>query len=244
MSGTDGHQALEAIRQLEMQHGIVGSDGVKIIMTTALKDSKHCLHAFEQGCESYVTKPIHADELLEQVRTLLGEKLRHGTAPAGKAVRQSVSKSENRTFAPTAGSGPRARYLVVDDDGVCRALLKAMLSPFGQCTFAYDGQEAIDAVRLSLEDNRPFDLICLDIMMPGVSGHDALTQIRKVEMEHGIGGSDCVKVIMTTALSDSKHCIQSFREGCECYVTKPIDETELLGKMRDLGLLDPAPADV
>ena len=41
---------------------------------------------------------------------------------------------------------------------------------------------------------------------------------------------------MTTALHDSKHCIQSFREGCEAYVTKPIDENDLLEKLQQLGL--------
>jgi DNA-binding response OmpR family regulator len=47
---------------------------------------------------------------------------------------------------------------------------------------------------------------------------------------------------MTTALRDSQHCIQSFREGCESYVTKPVDERELLGRMRELGLLREEPA--
>jgi two-component system chemotaxis response regulator CheY len=74
-------------------------------------------------------------------------------------------------------------------------------------------------------------------MMPGVSGHDALTAIRRLELEHGIGGTDGVKVIMTTALRDSKHCIQSFREGCECFLTKPIHDAELLEKMRELDVL-------
>lgn len=129
------------------------------------------------------------------------------------------------------------RFLIVDDDRVCRELIKAMLEPYGQCTFAVDGQEAIDAVRLALEDGEPYDLVALDIMMPSVSGHDALKGIRKLEADRGVYGSDGVKVIMTTALRDSKHCIQSFKEGCESFVTKPVVEEELLGKMRDLGLL-------
>ena len=42
---------------------------------------------------------------------------------------------------------------------------------------------------------------------------------------------------MTTALRDSKHCVQAFREGCESYVTKPIHEADLIAKMRELSLL-------
>ncbi len=74
-------------------------------------------------------------------------------------------------------------------------------------------------------------------MMPGMDGHGALKAIRQLEAEHGILGSDGVKVVMTTVLRDSKHCIRSFKEGCESYVTKPINQDELLGKVRELGLL-------
>ncbi len=245
MPGTDGHEALEAIRQLESRHGIHGSDGVKIIMTTALADSKHCIRAFRHGCESYVTKPIRAEKLLEQVRSLLGEAVRRSSPEAPRAAPPSPPPASASASAPAPASavepGDHARrFLIADDDGVCRALLRAILSNYGQCVFAYDGQEAIDAVRLALEDGKSFDLVCLDIMMPDVSGHEALQAIRRMEEEQGIRGSDGVKVVMTTALRDAKHCIQSFREGCESYVTKPIDEAELLGRMQDLGVLAPA----
>ncbi len=234
MPGTDGHEALEAIRQLEASRGIAGSEGVKIIMTTALVDSKHCIRAFRHGCESYVTKPLRAEKLLEQVRALLGQPVERKTPPA---VASPPTRAETPPLSAPVNLGHPPRYLIVDDDGVCRALLEAYLSRFGQCAFAYDGQEAIDAVRLALEDGKPYDLICLDIMMPGVSGHEALSAIRQMEQSRGIAGSDGVKVIMTTALRDARHCVQSFREGCESYVTKPIDETEILAKMLDLGLL-------
>ncbi|MDZ7616675.1 MAG: response regulator [Patescibacteria group bacterium] len=240
MPGTDGHEALEAIRKLEARHGIAGSDGVKIIMTTALVDSKHCIRAFRQGCESYVTKPVQAERLLDQMHALLGEAVER---PIPATIIARPAPVETPELSAPAGLDRAPRYLIVDDDGVCRALLKAYLSPYGQCAFAYDGQEAIDAVRLALEDGKPYDLICLDIMMPGVSGHEALSAIRRLEEEHGVCGADSAKVVMTTALRDSRHCVQSFREGCECYVTKPIDESDLLGKMLELGLLERAKAE-
>lgn len=239
MPGTDGHEALKTIRKMESQRGIHGSDGARIIMTTALADSKHCIQAFLQGCESYMTKPIQAEKLLEQVRMLASDKPPR-VNPVTKTPAPAAS-SETEPWPPQCNleTQRRARYLVVDDDAVCRALLKEFLSQYGQCTFAYDGQEAIDAVRLALEDKQPFSLVCLDIMMPGTNGHEALAAIRRLEDTHGICGSDRVNVIMTTALRDSKHCIQSFREGCECYLTKPINESELLDSMRRLGLLEP-----
>jgi len=221
MPQIDGHQALKGIRQLEAEHGIHGSAGTKVIMTTALRDSKHCIRSFREGCESYCIKPVQQEELLKTVRSLLGEL-------------QELPGSES---APPDAAPPRKnRYLIVDDDRLCREFIRAALSPLGQCSLAYDGREAIDAVRLALEDGKPYDLICLDIMMPGIDGHDALKGIRQLESERGIYGSDGVKVIMTTALRESKHCVQSFREGCECYVTKPIKADELREKVRELGV--------
>ncbi len=228
MPGTDGHETLEEIRRLEMERGIYGSDGTKIVMVTALRDPRHCIRSFKEGCESYLTKPIKDTELFTLIRELLGE------LPPMSTPETPTDQPVPSTPEPSSDD----RYLIVDDDRVCRELLKAMLSPHGHCDFAYDGREAIDAVRLALEDGQPYDLITMDIMMPGTSGHDALLGIRKLEAEQGIYGSDGVKVIMTTALRDSKHCIQSFKEGCENYVTKPVNADELLGKMRELGLLD------
>ena len=232
MPELDGHQALEGIRKLERERRIFGYDGVKVIMTTALKNSKHCIQSFREGCEAYCTKPLREEELLKHIRNLMG-----GLARLPDAKPRAATPSAERTprTAEQPGSG---RFLIVDDDRACRVLMRTILSPYGRCSFACDGREAIDAVRLALEDGTPYDLICLDIMMPGVDGHAALQEIRRLEAEHGVHGLDGVKVIMVTALRDSKQCIQSFREGCESFFTKPVDEEKLLDKMREMGLLE------
>lgn len=129
------------------------------------------------------------------------------------------------------------KFLIVDDDKLCRMLLESMLSPLGTCHTAYDGSEAINAFRVALDEGEPYDLVCLDIMMPSMDGHQVLDMIREIERRRGILGSDGVKVIMTTALCDSKHCIRAFREGCESYLTKPIREEQLLEQVRSLGVL-------
>ncbi len=223
MPGMDGHEVLDTIRKTEHRWGILGSKAAKVVMTTALNDSKNCIKAFREGCESYVTKPIDQNQLLGQVRSLLGE-------PPGP--------EDQPRAAENARNDAAENYLIVDDDRLCRVLLADILSPYGRCGMAADGQEAVDAVRLSLENNRPYDLICLDIMMPGINGHDTLTAIRALEDDHGIHGSNGVKVIMTTAMNDAPNIIKSFREGCESYVFKPIDTSELLAKMRELHLLE------
>jgi len=130
------------------------------------------------------------------------------------------------------------KYLIVEDDFAARRLLQRYLSGYGDCDVAVDGHEAIEAFRQALDENKPYDLICLDIMMPNMDGRDALKAIRQIEREHGILGLDGVKVIMTTALGDSKNIMGSFREGCEAYIVKPIRKEKLLEEMENLGLIE------
>lgn len=228
MPEMDGHSTLKAIRKIEKERHILGSDGVPVLMLTASEDPKDCIRAFAEGCECYVPKPIQEPTLMIEVRRLVPE-LQAEETPASPSGGSAGSNSEPEP--------PRLRCLVVDDDRVCRELLRDMLEPFADCDFAYDGSEAVDVVRLAIDDGAPYDLICLDIMMPGMDGHAALSAIRELEAENGICCRDGVKVVMTTALRDSKHCIQSFREGCECYVTKPVHHDEFFDRLRSLNLI-------
>ena len=79
-------------------------------------------------------------------------------------------------------------------------------------------------MRLALEDGRPYDAICLDIMMPHMNGHDALAAVRSVEASAAFAAT--TRQGPHDPLCDSKHCIQAFREGCESYVAKPIREED------------------
>jgi two-component system chemotaxis response regulator CheY len=133
------------------------------------------------------------------------------------------------------------KCLIVEDDAVTRTLLSTYLSEYADCSFATNGWEAAHDVRHALEKGGPYDLICLDIMMPEMDGLEALNSIRKIEKEHGIEGLDCVKVIMTTALGDSKSIMGAFRTGCEAYIVKPVRKEKLLVEMEKLGLLARTP---
>ena len=129
------------------------------------------------------------------------------------------------------------KCLIVEDDFAARKLLQVYLSDYADCFIAVNGHEAVEAIREALEEGESYDLICLDIMMPEMDGHKALEAIRQVEKEHGIGGLDGVKVIMTTALDDSKNIMGAFRTGCEAYIVKPIRKEKLLEEIQQLGLL-------
>jgi two-component system, chemotaxis family, chemotaxis protein CheY len=130
------------------------------------------------------------------------------------------------------------KCLIVEDDFAARRLMQRYLTNYGESDVAVNGNEAVEAFRQSVDGKKSYDMICLDIMMPNMDGHEVLKAIRQIESEHGINGLDGVKVIMTTALGDSKNVISSFREGCEAYIVKPVEKNKLLKEMEKLGLVE------
>ncbi|TFG49439.1 MAG: response regulator [Candidatus Brocadiia bacterium] len=129
------------------------------------------------------------------------------------------------------------KILIVEDDFTSRKFLQIHLSAYGDCCIAVNGLEATEAVKDSILANEPYDLICLDIMMPEMDGHQALKTIRWLEEQAGIKAGNGAKVIMTTSMSDSKDVIGAFREGCEAYIAKPVRKEKLVAEMEKLGLI-------
>lgn len=130
------------------------------------------------------------------------------------------------------------KILIAEDDPASRRFLNKFLSRYGVCDIVVDGLEALDAVILAAKEHKPYDLICLDIMMPKVDGVKVLKTIRDLEKQQGITGEKRSKVIMTTALADTKFVHQAFEIGCEAYAAKPIDICKLEEVMKKVGLID------
>ena len=133
------------------------------------------------------------------------------------------------------------RSLIVEDDFTARRLMQIYLASFGECAVAINGVEAINAVNQAFDDGNPYDLICLDIMMPEMDGVTALDHIRQIEKQNGIQGLSCAKVIMTTAKDQPSDIFGAFKTGCEAYMIKPIRKPELLQEIKKLGLLQDSP---
>lgn len=131
-----------------------------------------------------------------------------------------------------------SRVLIVEDEFVSRQLLMAILAKdFDVCHTVVNGREGVDAFVSSLDAQQPYDLICLDIMMPVMDGQSALKEIRKIEQDRGIGGSDLVKVLMTTALGGAKDIMDAFIRGsCDGYLSKPISRKKLDEYLKKFGL--------
>ena len=129
------------------------------------------------------------------------------------------------------------RILLAEDDFVTRKFMMNFLAKYGDCDVTVDGMEAIDAFMMALEEDEPYDLVVLDIMMPVMDGYQALSGIRNIEKERGIDKEHGVKIIMATALNDEKNVKMAFDLGCTVYSGKPIDQDRFEKGLKKLGLI-------
>jgi len=110
----------------------------------------------------------------------------------------------------------KSHILVVDDEDALRSVLSNELISAGyEVATAADGDEAVSKVQ-----NKKFDLVLLDIKMPGMDGFDVLKFIKKT--------FPAMKVIMLTGFADLKNAIESKKHGAEDFVSKPYDLVDLL----------------
>lgn len=131
----------------------------------------------------------------------------------------------------TGGIRRRLQMLLVEDDFASRLLLQTFLSRFGDCHIAVNGGEAVEAYRCAWARGDKYDLICMDIMMPGMDGIEAVRQVRALEASGGVSSTQGTKIIMTTAVDDIHEVGRSYHELCDAYLVKPIDLAKLLGWM-------------
>lgn len=114
------------------------------------------------------------------------------------------------------------RILVVDDDKNTRRYLRAVLEAEGYIvTEARDGKEALKI----LDDNHE-DLIVLDIMMPNMDGYEFTKTLRE--------SNENLPILMVTARQLPEDMHKGFLMGTDDYITKPIDETEMILRIRAL----------
>lgn len=130
------------------------------------------------------------------------------------------------------------KVLIAEDDLASRRFLSKFLTQYGEVDLVVDGLEALDAYLIAIKEEAPYDLICLDIMMPKVDGVKVLNAIRDFETKQGVVPEQRVKVIMTTALAETDYVNRAFEIGCEAYAAKPIDTNKMLEVIKKLGLIE------
>jgi len=117
-----------------------------------------------------------------------------------------------------------ATILIVDDDKTNRRVFEAYLdSPTYETLSVASGEEALQACA-----RRVPDLVLLDVMMPGMSGFEVAERLKSDKRTQN------VPIIMVTALGDRESRLTALGTGAEDFLTKPVDASELVVKVRNL----------
>jgi CheY-like chemotaxis protein len=128
-------------------------------------------------------------------------------APPAMAPHAPTARHEEHNF----------RVLAVDDSPLMRTFLQNKLAPYGIAPeFAASGEEALFKI-----SKQHFDLIFLDVMLPGMDGYDVCKMIKKNK------DNNLMKVVMLTSKDKTFDKIRGTMAGCDGYLTKPVDEMKL-----------------
>jgi PAS domain S-box-containing protein len=129
--------------------------------------------------------------------------------------------------APRAAAGIEGRrVLVIDDNAINRRILSEMVNSFGcRSREAQDGGQGLHMLQEAVSAGKPFDLVLLDVQMPGMDGFQVLEHIRSTPQI-----SQAVVIVLTSV--DSLRSVDSRRDlGWAAYLTKPVKQSSLLDAM-------------
>ncbi len=119
------------------------------------------------------------------------------------------------------------KILLAEDDFVTRKFMASFLSKYGECDVTVDGMEAVDAFMLALEEGEPYDLVCLDIMMPVMDGLEATRKIRKLPRTDAA----TVPIVAMTANAFDEDVKKTSAAGMNEHLSKPINGKKMISAL-------------
>ncbi len=128
--------------------------------------------------------------------------------------------------------------LIIDDDELGRELLATQLEPYAVCDLAADGYEGVARFTAALLEGNPYQLIFLDIVMPGMDGNAAARAIRNLEQDRGIPAERGVNIVVLSSLNTPQDIIQAYVSAqSAAHLVKPVRLDKLLRTLRKLELI-------
>jgi PAS domain S-box-containing protein len=204
MPGMDG---FEVACHIQAHPGLAGTTILMLTSDNRAGDSVRCR---DLGVANYLVKPVRRADLLEAIRSALGNR------PAPEPHPQ-----------PAAEPKPAVRVLLAEDAEDNVFLIQSYLNGSG-CTLevAANGQEAVEKFQTGA-----FDLVLMDIQMPVLDGYAATAQIRDWEREHHLPPTP---VVALTAYALQQEQERSMAAGCTTHLVKPVRQQALLATIREL----------
>ena len=190
------------------------------IVLLSPRDRSRLSELSEQGYSGYLIKPIRTQSLLARLGVANGQGATSAAAP--------------RIEEPPADP---LDVLLAEDNDLNAMLTEALLSRLGHRVHRVrDGMRAIEKIRLANERGKPFDLVLMDIHMPGLDGLSATREIRNLEARSpGIGRVPIAALTANAFEEDRTACLDA---GMDAFLTKPVDREALADCLARIGTLE------
>jgi PAS domain S-box-containing protein len=191
------------------------------IMLALGGDPEAAQHASANGCSAFLTKPLRAHLLLAAIEAVTRDP---DCRPAGLVTRATLLEARQATqSSPAPPRFEGARILVAEDNATNQKVVVRMLERYGcAVSLAADGLQA-----LRLASREPFDLILMDVQMPGMDGLEATRAIRALASD-----AAHVPIVALTANSMAHERQAAFDAGMVGFVGKPLRRDELEQALR------------
>ena len=184
-----------------------GGDKVKLVMLTSAGNRGDGARCREAGLNAYLTKPVKQSDLFDTMMAAFGARQEENRKP--ELITRHLLREKRRGI----------RILLAEDNLVNQKLAVRLLEKAGfKVTVAADGREAVEAF-----DKHSFDLVLMDIQMPGMGGFEATAVIR--EREKALGRRTPIVAMTAHAMEgDRQLCLDA---GMDDYIPKPVRPKEL-----------------
>ncbi len=190
----------------------------RIVLLTP--SERHGLAALkDSGCTGYLVKPVRAASLVARLAGVEGFDT------------QVVPDADRTASGGPAAPGAVLSVLVAEDNDINALLVRALLAKLGHYpTVAASGSAALDAWRTARDKGTPYDLVLMDVHMPGLDGLEAARRIRAAEADSG-GHTSIIALTANAFSEDRDACLAAGMDG---FLVKPLDRERLGAAIAEL----------
>jgi two-component system, cell cycle response regulator len=196
---------------------------IPIILVTALDGAEDKVKGFEAGADEFLNKPVNNIELLARINSLLRLKYYREQLLSRTLSEKGFSGGQAAPDPAEEARPPVKILLVEDDEKDARMIQEYFVGESYQIEIVNTGEMALDRIQ-----NEVFDLVLLDVLLPGVDGFEVCQRIKSLHQTQGL------QVVLITCLPDLENKIKGVEQGADDYLIKPINGRELKARVKVL----------